>query len=212
MVEGGAGLEARSKNVAHQDDEVSALVRRATAKKDGAMDPRYPVGTFVYDKQITAEKRRGWIAQLDALPRDVRQALSEIAREALDTPYRPGGWTARQVVHHLADSHMNAYIRIKLALTEDAPTVKTYEEQLWAELPDGKGADPALSLAILDGVHQRLTQVLESLDDAQFARAATHPEHGQISVDFLLQMYAWHCRHHVGHLRLVGQAASPRAS
>src|SRR5688500_13397704 len=134
------------------------------------MDPRYPVGKFVLDKDITPDKRRTWIAQLDALPRDVRHALAQLPPGGLDTPYRDGGWTARQVVHHLADSHMNAFTRIKLALTEDTPAIKTYEEQLWAEMPDGKSADPSLSLGILDGVHTRLTLVLESLTPEQFAR------------------------------------------
>jgi hypothetical protein len=106
-------------------------------------------------------------------------------------------------VHHLADSHLNAYTRIKLALTEQSPAIKTYEEQLWAEMPDGKSADPAPSLSILDGIHQRLNMLLESLPQEQFARAATHPQWGPITVDFLVQQYAWHCRHHVGHVRLV---------
>ncbi len=168
------------------------------------MDPRYPVGPFAFDADITREKRHAWIAQLDRLPQDVRQALAGLPSAGLDTPYRAGGWTPRQVVHHLADSHMNAYTRIKLGLTEDSPAVKTYEEQLWAEMPDGRHADPALSLAILDGVHARLTLVLEPLQRDQFARTVTHPQWGKITVDFLVQQYAWHCRHHVGHIKLVG--------
>jgi hypothetical protein len=170
------------------------------------MDPRYPVGKFVLDPDVTAEKRRAWIAQLNALPRDLRDALAQLPSGGLDTRYRDGGWTARQVVHHLADSHLNAYTRVKLALTEDAPAIKTYEEQLWAEMPDSKSADPALSLAILDGVHQRLSIVLLSLTAEQFARAATHPQWGPITVDFLVQQYAWHCRHHVGHIGLCAAA------
>ena len=166
------------------------------------MDPRYPVGKFVLDKDVTADKRRDWIGQLDALPRDVRNALAELPPGGLDTPYRDGGWTARQVVHHLADSHSNAYTRIKLALTEDAPAIKTYEEQLWAQLPDSL-ADVAPSLAILDGIHTRLTIVLESLTEQEFARTAVHPQWGQMSVDMLLQLYAWHSRHHVAHIRLA---------
>ena len=171
------------------------------------MDPRYPVGKFALDKDVTAEKRQLWIAQLDALPRDVRQALVELPAGGLDTRYRDGGWTARQVVHHLADSHMGAYTRIKLALTEDAPPLKTYEEQLWAELPDSRRADPGISIGILDGIHKRLTMVLESLTADRFARTATHPQWGAITVDFLVQVYAWHCRHHVAHIRLAGEAA-----
>jgi hypothetical protein len=167
------------------------------------MDQRYPVGKFAPDPAITPEKRRTWIAQLDSLPSDIRRALSGLPAGGLDRPYREGGWTGRQVVHHVADSHLNAYTRIKLALTEDAPRLKTYEEQFWAELADGRDADPALSLSILDGVHKRLTILLESLTPEQFARKAHHPQSGDITVDYLLQMYAWHCRHHLGHLGLI---------
>jgi uncharacterized damage-inducible protein DinB len=173
------------------------------------MDARYPVGKFVLDKDVTPDKRRDWIRQLDALPRDVRNALAELPPGGLDTPYRDGGWTARQVVHHLADSHSNAYTRIKLALTEDSPAIKTYEEQLWAELPDSK-ADVASSLAILDGIHARLTIVLESLTAEQFARTALHPQWGQMTVDMLLQLYAWHSRHHVAHIGLARQGLGIR--
>jgi hypothetical protein len=169
------------------------------------MDPRYPVGKFVFDNDVTPDKRRDWIRQLDALPRDVRNALAELAAEGLDTPYRDGGWTVRQVVHHLADSHSNAYTRIKLALTEATPALKTYEEKLWAELPDSK-ADVVPSLAILDGIHTRLTIVLESLTPDQFGRTAMHPQWGKLTVDVLLQMYAWHSRHHVAHIRQANRA------
>jgi hypothetical protein len=175
------------------------------------MDPRYPVGKFAVDPEVTEEKRRRWIGQLDALPRDLGQALAALPATGLDTPYREGGWTVRQVVHHLADSHLNCYIRIKLALTEDSPLLKTYEQQLWAELPDGKDGDPALSVAILDGVHRRLTILLQSLKPEQFARRAQHPENGPMTVDSLVQMYAWHCRHHLGHIGLVQAANAPAA-
>ena len=170
------------------------------------MDRRYPVGKFVPDANVTPEKRRGWIAELDALPREMERAIAALSSAGLDTPYRDGGWTARQVVHHVADSHLNAYTRIKLALTEDSPTLKTYEEHLWAELPDGKTADPALSLGILKGVHTRLTMVLESLAPEQFARPAIHPANGPTTVDGLIQMYAWHCRHHLAHIALVKES------
>ena len=173
------------------------------------MDLRYPVGKFVLDRDVTPEKRRAWIAELDALPRNMRKAIAELPAAKIDTPYRDGGWTARQVVHHVADSHLNAYTRIKLALTEDSPTIKPYQEALWAELPDGKAADPEISLGILDGVHQRLTMVLQSLEPAQFERPALHPESGPTSVDGLLQMYAWHCRHHLAHVGIVAAKTKP---
>ena len=166
------------------------------------MDPRFPTGKFVFDPASTPEKRRECIAIIASLPSELKAAM---AAAGLDTPYRDGGWTARQVVHHVADSHLNAYTRIKLALTEDNPTLKTYEEQLWAELPDGKSADPAISLAILDGVHRRLTMVLNGLTPEQFRRPAVHPANGPTSVDGLIQMYAWHCRHHLGHIGLIGK-------
>lgn len=173
------------------------------------MDPRYPVGKFALDEDVTPAKRRQWLAQLEALPHDLKQAVAELPPGGLDTPYRDGGWTARQVVHHVADSHMNAYIRIKLALTEQQPAVKTYEEQLWAALPDSQ-MDPAPSIGILDGVHARLATVLESLTPEQFAKTATHPQWGVMTVDFLVQLYAWHCRHHVAHVRLAGERTHAR--
>lgn len=177
------------------------------------MDPRYPVGKFTVDAAVSPEKRRVWIAQIDALPRDLQRTLASLSPSSLDTPYRDGGWTVRQVVHHLADSHLNAYTRIKLALTEDSPVIKTYEEQLWAELPDGRSADPAISMSIIEGVHRRLTILLESLKPEEFARPAQHPQWGSINVDWLVQMYAWHCRHHLGHIGLVAApsaASTPR--
>jgi hypothetical protein len=169
----------------------------------GGMDRRFPVGPFKLDLRVTPEKRRQWIGELDRLPENMRRALAALPASGLDTPYRDGGWTARQVVHHVADSHLNAYIRFKLALTEDNPTIKNYEEQLWAELVDGKTADPEISLGILDGVHRRLTMVLDSLAPEQFARPAVHTVNGPTSVDGLLQMYAWHSRHHVAHIQLI---------
>lgn len=167
------------------------------------MDRRYPVGPFKLDLRVTPDKRRQWIGELDRLPDNMRRALAALPPSGLDTPYREGGWTARQVVHHVADSHLNAYIRIKLALTEDNPTLKTYAERQWADLVDGRTADPEISLGILDGVHRRLTMVLESLAPEQFARPAVHPANGPTSVDGLVQMYAWHSRHHVGHVLLI---------
>jgi hypothetical protein len=147
--------------------------------------------------------RRTWIAQIAALPAELNAALAALPPGGLDRPYREGGWTARQVVHHLADSHLNAHIRVRLALTENNPRIKTYEESEWAKLEDAQHSDPSLSLAILDGLHKRFTILFESLSSEQFARPAEHPSWGAISVDWILQMYAWHCRHHVGHVRLI---------
>jgi DinB family protein len=167
------------------------------------MDLRYPVGTFTYDSDVTPEKRKAWIAQITALPTELNAALAALPPGGLDRPYRPDGWTARQVVHHLADSHLNAHTRMRLALTEENPSIKTYEESEWARLEDAMHGDPASSLAILDGLHKRFTILLESLQPEQFGRTANHPQWGPITLDYLLQMYSWHCRHHVGHIKQI---------
>lgn len=167
------------------------------------MDPRYPVGKFSYDAAVTPEKRKEWIGLIANLPIELDSALASLPPGGLDRPYRDGGWTARQVVHHLADSHLNASSRVRNALTEEKPQIKTYEEADWARLPDAQHGDPSASLAILDGLHKRLTMLLESLTPAQFDRTTDHPQWGTITVDWLVQMYAWHCRHHVGHIRQI---------
>jgi hypothetical protein len=165
-----------------------------------AMDPRYPTGKFAYDPNPTAASRRAAVDAIGAFPGELKAALGA---SELDKPYRDGGWTARQVVHHLADSHMNAFIRFRLALTEDNPTVKPYNEAEWSKLVDAQ-LDPQLSVQILDGLHQRWHRMLEAMSENDFARTAVHPDHGPITVDWLLQLYAWHGRHHIGHLKLTG--------
>jgi len=167
------------------------------------MDPRYPTGRFAYDSDVTADKRAAWVAAIGQFPTELRAALGVLSAADLDTPYREGGWTGRQVVHHVADSHINAYVRFRLALTEDAPTVKPYAEARWAELADARTEDPAVSVGILDGVHRRWYGLLASLQPQDFARTLTHPEHGAITLDWLVQLYAWHGRHHLGHLALI---------
>jgi hypothetical protein len=167
-----------------------------------AMDPRFPTGKFVFDPNPTPETRRGCIDAIGAFPAELKAALPS-AR--LDTPYREGGWTARQVVHHVADSHMNAFVRFRLALTEDKPTIKPYNEAEWAKLADMK-LDPQISVQILEGVHQRLHTMLLAMSDADFAREAIHPDHGARTIDWFLQLYAWHGRHHIGHIKLTAAA------
>jgi hypothetical protein len=169
------------------------------------MDLRYPTGRFTFDSSATAEKRAAWIATIGSFPAELREALAALPASKLDTPYREGGWTARQVVHHVADSHMNAYVRFKLALTEPDPLIKTYQEGEWARLVDARTEDPGVSVGILDGVHRRLHAVLESLAPADFTRPARHPDVGAVSIDWLLQLYAWHGRHHIGHLHIVAR-------
>ncbi|HMJ61359.1 MAG TPA: bacillithiol transferase BstA [Bryobacteraceae bacterium] len=163
-------------------------------------DLRYPVGRYQAPPAITPDQRALWIRQIESLPSSLRKAVSGLNDTQLDTPYRPGGWTVRQVVHHLPDSHLNSYTRFRLALTEDSPVIKPYDEAAWAELPDAKTAPIAPSLALLDGLHARWTALLQSLDDAAYARTFKHPELGQIRLDWTLGLYDWHCRHHLGHI------------
>jgi hypothetical protein len=166
------------------------------------MDPRFPTGKFVFDPNPSPEKRRECIAAIGALPSELKAAM---AGAALDKPYRDGGWTARQVVHHVADSHMNAFIRFRLALTEDKPAIKPYNEAEWAKLAD-MSMDPSVSIQILDGLHQRWHTMLAAMSDADFTREAVHPDHGARTIDWFLQLYAWHGRHHIGHITLTAAA------
>lgn len=162
-------------------------------------DLRYPVGPFDLTAPVTPDLRAPAIAVIADLPARMRAAVAGLADAQLDTPYRPGGWTVRQVVHHVADSHMNGYIRTKLALTEQEPTIKPYDQDAWAPLPDNR-LPIDVSLGILDGVHARWATVWRSLAPAQFARIFHHPEIGTVALDLQLQHYAWHCRHHVAHV------------
>jgi DinB family protein len=164
------------------------------------MDPQYPIGKFEWTGTCTDADRNHFINQLVEAPAKLRAAVEGLTNQQLDTPYRPGGWTVRQVVHHLPDSHLNAYIRFKLAVTENEPTVKTYEQQLWAELPDGKSAPIEMSLALLDSLHKRFVAFLKTVKPADFARKFRHPELGEVSLEWNLAHYAWHGRHHVAHI------------
>jgi uncharacterized damage-inducible protein DinB len=164
------------------------------------MDPRFPTGKFVFNPQPTSDTRKAAIAAIANLPAELKAVMPAAS---LDQPYREGGWTARQVVHHVADSHMNAFIRFRLTLTEDKPTIKPYKEAEWAKLADAQ-ADPAVSIQILDGLHHRWRRMLEAMHDADFTRSAMHPDQGPVTLDWFLQLYAWHGRHHVGHIKLTG--------
>ena len=163
-------------------------------------DRRYPVGKFEAPARFTAALRAQCLGDIERTPAALRGAVAGLSPAQLDTPYRPGGWTVRQVVHHLPDSHMNAYVRVKLALTEDEPTIKPYEQARWAELIDGRTAPPEVSLSLLDSLHARWTMLLKSLAPEQFARKFRHPEVGVVTLDWLLAMYSWHGRHHVAHI------------
>jgi hypothetical protein len=163
-------------------------------------DLRYPIGKFDSEGPITSEKLRQWIGEIAAAPGQLRAAVSGLTDAQLDTSYRPGGWTVRQVVHHLPDSHINSYCRFRLALTEDTPIIKPYDEGLWAGLPDASKAPVELSLALLEYLHQRWVVLLESLTEAEWGRRFRHPELGERTLRGTAGAYAWHGRHHVAHI------------
>jgi hypothetical protein len=163
-------------------------------------DLRYPIGKLKMEPQLTEEVRREMIDQIEQAPARLRAAVEGLTPEQLDTPYRPEGWTVRQVAHHVPDSHVNAYIRFKLALTEETPPIKTYEEAEWAKLPDTFSVPVEVSLVMLESVHQRWVAVLRSMSAADFERTLRHPDHGVINLNPLLCIYSWHCRHHVAHV------------
>jgi hypothetical protein len=162
-------------------------------------DLQYPVGRSPKVAALTPEERAEYIEQLARAPELLRQAVAGLDEGQLDTPYRPGGWTVRQVAHHVPESHMNAYVRFKLALTEDQPTIKPYEQALWAQTPDVRGP-LAPSLALLAALHERWVLLLRGLGSAEFARKLNHPESGVLTLDGMLAVYAWHGRHHTAHV------------
>ncbi|HET9361000.1 MAG TPA: putative metal-dependent hydrolase [Vicinamibacterales bacterium] len=163
-------------------------------------DLRYPVGRFEPVLPVTSDVRAAAIAEIARLPGAMRDAVSGLSDAQLDTPYRPGGWTVRQVVHHVADSHMNGIIRVKLALTEESPTIKPYDENAWARLADMR-LPIRVSLELVDGIHTRWVAVYRAMTADQFARSFLHPEHGKrMTLDYHVQEYAWHSRHHVAHV------------
>lgn len=161
---------------------------------------RYPRGRLSLVDPSDAEQRRAWRDAIAATPAWLRSAVAGLDDAQLDTPYRAGGWTVRQLVHHVPDSHMNAYVRFKLALTEDAPAIKPYDEAAWATLADGVHPDIATSLALLEALHTRWLRVIDAMADDDFLRPLVHPEIGRITLDTLLQIYAWHGPHHVAHV------------
>jgi hypothetical protein len=162
---------------------------------------KYPIGRFKLEGPVTAEQRRQWIEEIAALPAQVREAVAGLSSSQLDTPYRPGGWTIRQVIHHLADSHLNSYIRYRLALTEEQPTIKAYKEDRWAELADAKEAPVELSLTLLDSMHQRWVLLMQAMGEADWKRAFVHPERGVMTLETNLALYAWHGKHHLAHIQ-----------
>lgn len=163
------------------------------------MDPRYPIGEFEMPTNVTPERRKAAMDEIASTPAKMRAAVKGLNDSQLDTPYREGGWTVRQVVHHVPDSHANALVRLKLALTEDKPTIKPYNEAAWAELADAK-MPIEVSLTLLDSVHARWDRIWRSLKPEHFSRKLVHPEHGERTVDWLLFDYEWHGKNHTAHI------------
>jgi uncharacterized damage-inducible protein DinB len=163
-------------------------------------DLRYPVGRYQRPASLSPEQRRASIDAIVAAPTHLRAAIRGLDNPQLDTPYRPDGWTVRQVIHHVPDSHMNAFIRFKLALTEDTPTIKPYDEAAWANLEDARSTPIETSLTLLDALHDRWVRMLRAMTPDDFARKLVHPENGEMSLDHVLALYDWHGRHHVGHI------------
>ena len=163
-------------------------------------DLRYPVGKFSYDGHLTEDQRRAFLDDIAQTPKNLRAGVQGLSEVQLDTPYRPGGWTVRQVVHHMPDSHLNSYVRFKLALTEDEPTIKPYAEDRWAELADTKATPVEVSLTLLDSLHDRWVRLLRSLTPEEWKRTFRHPDLGAMTLEKTLALYAWHGRHHVAHI------------
>jgi hypothetical protein len=173
-------------------------------------DLRYPIGKFAQESALSPERREECIADIADAPRRLRAGVSGMSPGEFDTPYRPGGWTVRQVVHHLPDSHLNAYIRFKLALTEPEPTIKPYDQESWAQLADTQLTPIEVSLQLLESLHARWTVLLKSLRPEDWARTFRHPELGVVSLESNLAMYAWHGRHHVSHITSLRERLAAR--
>ncbi len=162
---------------------------------------RYPIGKFEFQPEHAERQRSGWVVEIARLPGDLETVLNGLDDEKLDTPYRPEGWTVRQLVHHLADSHVNAYVRFRLALTEDNPTIKAYDEKRWAELHDSLTVPVNPSLQLLNGLHSRWATLLRHLTPEEFQRTLVHPQSGPGTIERYTGLYAWHGLHHVAHIR-----------
>jgi len=169
-------------------------------------DPRrFPIGPFDPKPSLNPRERAALIEALAHLPADLRFLVTSLPEDRLNTTYREGGWTVRQVVHHIPDSHMQGYVRFKLAVTEDTPTIKTYRQSAWAEAEDARSAPVEASLGLLEALHERWAHFLRSLAEEDFQRRYRHPELGELTLEKTLQLYVWHGRHHLGHIRLVAE-------
>ena len=163
-------------------------------------DLRYPIGKMKKPDEVSVAQRNAYIDEIAAAPTQLRAAVQGLTDDQLDTPYRPDGWTVRQVVHHVPDSHLNSYVRFKWALTETEPLIKTYDQDGWSTLPDARTASIEMSLILLDAIHERWLALLQGLSEDDFARTFKHPEWGLVRLDQNLAIYAWHGKHHVAHI------------
>ncbi len=163
-------------------------------------DPKFPIGKFNGQPPANEQERQKFLRDIEETPSNLRTAIKGLSEQQLNTPYREGGWTVRQVIHHVPDSHLNSYIRFKWALTEDEPTIKPYYEDRWAELPDSRNTPVEVSLTLLDSLHQRWTTLLHSFSNEDWKKSFRHPELGVVSLEKALALYAWHGRHHVAHI------------
>ncbi len=170
---------------------------------------KYPIGKFSAPSSLTTEQRSELISRIESLPLRLRTISRELTEAGLESSYRPEGWTARQIFHHLADSHVNFYTRLKLALTEDTPTVKPYDENTWAEIPEARSLPVEPSVRMIEGIHERITATLRGMNEDDFARTYFHPQHGKtFDINYLIAMYAWHGDHHLGHIQIVVNSQS----
>jgi len=161
---------------------------------------RYPIGKFTFPEATTPEQRAAWIREVAEVPAKLRSAVAGLTQEQIETPYRPDGWTVRQVIHHVPESHLNAYLRFKLALTEDSPVIKPYDEARWADTPEVADTPIEVSLMLLEALHQRWVRLLERMTNSDYARYFRHPELGPVRLDQNLALYAWHGKHHTAHI------------
>ena len=161
---------------------------------------RYPIGRFSAPDEISAEQIKTYIKTIEESPVKYRKAVQDLNEEQLGTPYRPGGWTIRQVIHHVPDSHLNSYVRFKLGLTENKPTIKPYDEAKWAELDDSRDTPVEVSLTLLESLHKRWANLLRSMTEKDFQKTINHPERGEMRLDKMLALYDWHCKHHLAHI------------